>query len=298
MKRSLPQQRGVALALLLWMLAALTLLVGGLISLSRSDVQLTALQLDQARAQAAAVGVAHVALRDMHTMALAGELNAEAGLQGVYELAGLSLRVTIVPASALVNLNSAAAPLLEVLLRHAGGLDEMQAQDLAAAIIDWRSGSVLDAEGNLMVDDGRGMFRVEEEVLEVPGMTRDIFEKLRRFVHAQPDTGGELNLLAASGLLLNAWRDVDAAAVDFAMESRQDVARDGAAPMGPLAPLSLAATTIYCVDVEVVIGGNRSFQQRIWVDMATGASGLPWRFTRVYPLTMRSPNSQEAQFAI
>ena len=156
----------------------------------------------------------------------------------------------------------------------------------------------LDAEGNLMVDDGRGMFRVEEEVLEVPGMTRDIFEKLRRFVHAQPDASGELNLLAAPESLLNAWRDVDAAAVDFAMESRQDVARDGAAPMGPLAPLALAGATIYCVDVEVVIAGNRSFQQRIWVDMATGADGLPWRFTRVYPLAMRSPNSQEAQFAI
>ncbi|HHX81603.1 MAG TPA: general secretion pathway protein GspK, partial [Pseudomonadaceae bacterium] len=255
MRRSLPQQRGVALALLLWMLAALTLLVGGLISLSRSDVQLTALQLDQARAQAAAVGIAHVALRDMHTMALAGDLNAGAGLQGVYELAGLSLRVTIVPASALVNLNSAAAPLLEVLLRHVGGLDGTQAQELAAAIVDWRSGAVLDAEGNLMVDDGRGMFRVEEELLEVPGMSRDIFEKLRRFVHAQPDASGELNLLAAPESLLVAWREVDSAAVDFALESRQDVARDGAAPMGPLPPLSLAGSTIYCVDVEVVIAG-------------------------------------------
>jgi general secretion pathway protein K len=295
-RRALRDQHGVALALLLWMLAALTLLVGGLISLSRTDVQLTALQLDQARAQAAAIGIAHVALRDMQALAFAGEFDPNVGLHGQYELAGLPIRVSIVPASALVNINRAEAVLLEALLEYAGELPATEAVQLAEAIIDWRKGGPI--EGDVALVEGRGIFKVEEELLEVPGMSRDIYDKIRNFIHAQPGSDGELNLLAASESLLNAWRSVDAAAVDFAMESRQDVARDGAAPMGPLAPLSLAATTLYCVDVEVVIGGNRSFLQRIWVDMATGASGLPWRFTRVYPLTMRSPNSQEAQFAI
>ena len=50
------KQRGVALAMLLWMLAALTLLVSGVVFQSRTDVQLTRLHLDQARAQAAAQG--------------------------------------------------------------------------------------------------------------------------------------------------------------------------------------------------------------------------------------------------
>src|SRR5690606_36770016 len=59
------RQRGVALAMLLWMMAGLSLLVSGTIYVSRTDVQLTSFQLEQAQAQAAAIGAAHLLMRDM-----------------------------------------------------------------------------------------------------------------------------------------------------------------------------------------------------------------------------------------
>jgi general secretion pathway protein K len=285
-------QRGVALALLLWMIAAMSLLVGGLVTLSRNDVQLTALQLDQARSQAAATGIAHLAMRDLSALTSAGSYDGTRILQGQYQLDGLQLQVTIIPASGLVSINSAEQPLLETLLHFAAGLSEDEAAMLALNIIDWRGGQYSELEQIDWVEDGRGAFRVEEELLEVPGMNRDIYEAIYPFVHAQAGGNPELDLSAAPRMLLDLWPGGEAFVVDFAAESRQDVAPDGPASVQPA--FGGGGGGIYCVDVDVVITQNRVFRQRIWVDMSSAAGGLPWRFTRVYPVKMHPATSREA----
>src|SRR5690606_16619144 len=110
-----------------------------------------------------------------------------------YELGGLDMQVTISPASALVSINNAEAPLLEALLRHASALSDGEAAELAAAIIEWRSGTQTDATGRpVFTDDGRGPFLVDEELLEVPGMNRDIYEAVRPWIHTQVQAIAEL----------------------------------------------------------------------------------------------------------
>lgn len=283
-------QRGVALALLLWMIAAMSLLVGGLVALSRHDVQLTALQLDQARVQAAATGIAHLAMRDLSTLVATGGNDGTRILQGEYQLNGMQLQVTIIPAAGLVSINSAEQPLLETLLHFAAGLSEDEAAMLALNIIDWRGGQYSELEQLDFVDDGRGFFRVEEELLKVPGMNRDIYEAIYPFVHAQAGGNPELDLSAAPRGLLDLWPGGAAFVVDFTAESRQDVAPDGTAPVQP----AFGVGGIFCVDVEVAVSENRVFRQRIWVDMSGSAGGLPWRFTRVYPIKMHPATSREA----
>src|SRR5690606_17549541 len=105
---------------------------------------------------------------------------------------------------------------------------------------------------SVFMDDGRGAFTVEEELLEVPGMNRDIYEALRPWIHTQTQATAELNLRAAPEFLLEAWRGVDAAAVDFALESRQDDAPNVAAPAGSTVPFALGGS-VYCVDVDVTL---------------------------------------------
>lgn len=289
------EQQGVALALLLWMLAGLTLLVAGIVSLSRSDVQLTALQLDQARAQAVATGIAHAAMRDMYAMRLSGTLVSGAQ-QGNYSLGGYSAKVNIVPASGLINVNAADPVVLSTLLQAAGGLEEEAARTLATAIVDWRSG-VPEASGEpeqspplALADSGRGTFHVEEDLLRVPGLTRDLYEGIHRFVHTQPVAEVGVNLLAAPESLLNAWRSVDPEAVDFALQSRQDEARDEV-PAGPVP--GMADGSAYLLEIDVRMADGKAFRQRIWVELAA-AGGLPWRFSRVYPLVLLPANSNEA----
>lgn len=290
-------ERGVALALLLWMLAGLALLVAGIQSLARSDVQLTGLQLDQARAEAVATGVAHAALRDLWAMNQAGASGVSGILQGRYELGGLEARVSIVPAAGLVNINSATPELLARLFQAAAGMSEQEAGALAAAIVDWRSGTPEDGAALPLIDEGRGPFRVEEELLEVPGVTRDLYEAIRRHVHTLPGAEGGLDLRLAPEYLLNAWRAVEPDAVDFALKSRQDDARNEA-PAGPNLPPGLAGPGVYCLDIDVSVTEGRRFRQRIWVEMAGGAGELPWRFSRVHPPFLLPATSHEAQFAI
>lgn len=293
------EQRGVALALLLWMLAGLSLLVAGIVSLSRSDVQLTSLQLDQARAQAVATGIAHAALRDLHALRLSGTL-ASGAQQSDYSLGGYSATVNVVPASGLINLNAADLALLSTLLQFGGGLQEEEARTLATAIVDWRSGVLVEGgeleEGGPVesLDSGRGPFLVEEALLAVPGMTRDLYEGIHRFVHTQPGAQMGVNLLAAPESLLNAWRSVDPEAVDFALQSRQDDARDEA-PAGPVPGMVEGST--YLLEIDVRMADGKTFRQRIWVELSA-AGGLPWRFSRVYPLALLPANSNEARFAI
>lgn len=286
-------QTGIALALLLWMLAALGLLVAGVVALSRSDVQLTALQLDQARAQAVATGVAHLALRDLHTARL-GNAGATAGpMEAQYTLGGLPARVRLVPANGLLNLNGANEALFAALLEFVGGMEAEEARALARAIVEWRMAPLPPIGAADDQETGRGAFRVEEEVLEVPGMTRDVYDKVRRYLHTQPASTG-FDLQAGPESLLNALRDADPEAVDFALDSRQDVGRDAPPLPGPEGPTGLAGGSVYCVEVDVQIAEGRVFRQRIWVELAGAMAGLPWRFSRVYPVMLLPAISEEA----
>lgn len=287
-------QRGVALALLMWMLAGMSLLVSAIVGQSRSDVQLTSLQLDQARAQAAALAGAHLALRNLYLQQSSGHQMPEAALRSNHHFAGYEMQVSLIPASGLVNLNTAPATILTILLQAAGGMGPDGAESLAASIVEWRGGGPVEGEGDY--GGGPGRLHVEEQVLAVPGMTREVFEGIREYVHTQP-SAGDLDLLSAPELLLNAWRSFDPDAVDFALKSRQDGARNLPGAPGatePAAPFAITGRGPYCLVVDVNMGQGRIFRQRIWVDLGQGGAGLPWRFSRVYPVTLLPATSSEA----
>ena len=111
-----------------------------------------------------------------------------------------------------ININQADISVLERFFRIVLGWDEMEAQDLAASIVDWRDsdsalsiplGSAEDSYyRNLFYsyESKDAQFEVLDEILLVKGMTQDIFEKIKDYITRYGD--GRVNINTASKIVL------------------------------------------------------------------------------------------------
>lgn len=111
-----------------------------------------------------------------------------------------------------LNLNTASDKELARLLSVAAGLDEDSAEDIAHAIVDWRSEQDQQISGfygdeyysrlNFPYDPKKAPFEVLEEVLLVKGMNPMVFERVRDFLTVYGD--GQININTASEPVLQA----------------------------------------------------------------------------------------------
>lgn len=278
------RQGGVALAYLLWMLAGLSLLVSGAMTLSLGDVRATALQLDQARARAVGTGAAHLLLRDLTQGS--SKQGAEAPEPGAlfireYEIGGYRALARAIPVSGLVSLTGASAELLALLFEHAGGLSPGQALALGEAVVAWREGQETVSE-----EEAPPGFQVVEDLLRVPGMTRSVYDRVRAAVHAQSGSA-TVDPQGAPRGVLSALAAGDEALVE-SLEARREPGADRSAELPPglsgehAAPA--AGGSAYSVEVDVTLGDDRVLRQRIWADTTSRSGVVPWRFNRVEPV--------------
>lgn len=298
--RSRQQQKGVALAMLLWMIAGLSLLVSGTIYLARTDVQLTSFQLEQSKAQAAAIGAGHLLMRDMFINQNQTQ-QSDTDTTGTvvvftrqYQVGELTLVASARPASGFISLNAAPVELLADLFLYAGGLSQQDALALAQQVEQWRTAAAppeINTFSEPEPQQSQGQFAVLEDLLKVPGMTRMIYDRVSPALSVSGITFG-VNPVVAGPVALMALTRGDEALVDFIQESRQDERPDMGMPTAGLEPsyLTEEGSSIYCLEIDVMTSANRIFQQRIWVEMNSG-SALPWRFSRVMPIGAR-PNTQ------
>lgn len=284
-------EQGVALAMLLWIVAALTLLVSGVVAMSRTDVQLTALQLAQARAEAAAEGAAHLLMRDLHIEQQTGDYDGQSVLSRRYQLDGLAILGRAFPVSGLVNINSASPQLLADLFHYTGGLRAAEAETLAQRVVQWRGGTadpgVLEAETSRQ---NSRTFAVLEDLLKVNGLSRELYDRVSPALSAQQGGQSGINPAAAPRAVLLMLAEGDQARVDFVVNSRQDVLPGEDADYSGLATPHLAqggSASVYCLEIEVTVSENRVFKQRIWVSSGSGGSALPWQIRRMQPATVQ-----------
>jgi len=111
-----------------------------------------------------------------------------------------------------ININKADAKVLERFFHCALGFDEVQAQELAASIVDWR-----DSDSELSIPLGSaedyyyrglahpyeakdGEFELLEELLLVNGMTHENFEKIRNYITIYGN--GKININTAGKFVL------------------------------------------------------------------------------------------------
>ena len=255
---SVERQRGVALGIVVWFIAGMTLLVSGIIAEARIDTRMAQLHYFRAQAAAAGDGAINLALAEQEGMRASGQAGANR-LQN-YQIGPRSVEVRMIPAGVFVNISSEGLQGLRSLF----GLAASQAQQqgifwdgspaaLAAAVIEFRDG----------VGGRRGsLFHSPEDLLRVPGVTRGVYEAVRNYITVGDLAGGfqggnqsvesKLNQLTAA------------------------IQGDGPVLKGP----TQHAANSLRIDAIVKIGDQQWLRRR-WATLDEGGySMLPWRFVR------------------
>lgn len=182
---------GMVLIAVLWIVAAISLVVVGMVHSVRQEVRM--LSTTRALAVAGAVGDAavHLALRQL--AAQGTPLARMVTVPVVYRQTPVAVRV--MPLNGLIDLNTAAAPLLAALYEVGGGRARDEAQALAQRTIALRTPSP---------GAGAERFEATEDLLRVPGVDFDLYARVAPLVTASGGGGGSggVNALAAPAEVL------------------------------------------------------------------------------------------------
>ncbi len=204
-----PNSDGMALIAVLWLVAALSLMVTGVSAVVRQQTHIVS--LGKNRVQATAQGDAALAIVLQKLAATPEPVRQWTEVPVTY--AGQNTMVTIMPLSGLININGASLPLLAALLQAGGGLPEGAAQELAIAILDRRQRTS---------EDGRRPERFEaiEDLMQTPGVDYDLYARLAPFITASSSTGAAVDPLAAPPHVLMVLAGGNASIVNQIMGQR------------------------------------------------------------------------------
>ena len=299
------RQRGVALAVLVWFLAAMSLLVGAIAMQARVDIKLTQLHASRAKAEAAGDGAIQLALADM--LLREREVNFDPSIPFAveYRRGGLQIRVKLLPVTGLIDLNRATEDLLARLFASVEGVEEGRARELAFNVVQWRSagGAIGEFDGENGTSPNQGGVELRnarleaiEDLLLVPGVDRRVFDSVRDAVYVSQRGQSGVDWKSAPASVLRALGDLDE------QQSRQLVeARDQEDSPEGIAPAEIDTSfqqsdrlSDYRVDAVVSSGADR-FLRRRWVERGrSGRDGLPWSFFRSEPVRSlsRGPGGQ------
>ncbi len=178
-------QRGMVLVIVLWIVTLLAVMAGGFAYSMRVETRLATSAVERAQARALAeAGIVY---------ALAWQLDPNGQQQWSpngdpreWEFGGERLQIQVTDAAGLVNLNSADAELLKLLLKTAG-VEVGEQDQLAEAILQWRgnaSGLQIPDRAYSGVEGQPGPknapFESLEELGQIAGLSRDLYERIAR----------------------------------------------------------------------------------------------------------------------
>jgi hypothetical protein len=248
----------------MWFLAGMCLLVSGITYMARTDTRMAQLHLARATAVAAGDGAILLMLAGLG----GDEPSAPAftaPVTGNFTLGPREVSVVVVPTNGLVNLNIAPAAVLARLFAMQGAVDNADARLIARSVVEWRrnTGPHRDA-------DTGGYFQSPEDLLQVPGVTRALWDTVRDFIVVEGgSTGGSLEVAMAPDELRAAFEE----AGSVASGDSQRTAGEGATAGSP--------ARSWRVDALVETGGQ-TWLRRKWVALGSGGdSPLPWHYSRV-----------------
>lgn len=268
-------QRGVALAIVVWFIAGMSLLVAGIVSSARMDTKMTQLHLARAKSVAAGDGAIQLMLAD-HLLREEPAFNV-----AEYWLGNVQVTVMLYPTAGLIDLNATPQKVLAALFFIIGRVPEGDANVLADNVVKWRSGSV----GISKPRKTGKRFRSIEDLLRVEGMSRTLFDAVKDFIVASDSPGAATNWALAPEVLLQVLeksKPEELAAVKRRREqlASAQVDRKTGAEVQPKVR-SLSGT--YRIDA-LVRYGDQTWLRRRWVSVgAVRESLLPWQVLRTEP---------------
>jgi len=267
---SMGSQKGVALAIVVWFIAGMSLLVAGIVSHARVDTQMAQLHVARAKAVAAGDGAIQLMLAE-RLLKQGAAADEQSLLSGVYELGSAEVSVMLFPVAGLVNINRAPQTVLAALFLILAQVPEGEANFLAGNVVKWRGKN--------------NKFREIEDLLRVSGMSRTIFEAVRSFVVAA-DTGGAVTDWEASPAeLLQLAEEINPGELNGLARRREMLVDSNAGGQrgGRGQGNALSLLGAYRADALVTYG-DQTWLRRRWVSVGTAAgSALPWQILRTEP---------------
>src|SRR3989338_4924475 len=243
-------ERGQMLVVFLWVMGLIGLAVGAVTVRASHELRLSRVPLEQVQRQAVAEAAVHHAMalvaRDIvpteDHLADAWATGLEDGRQilmdvpvgqGVFRVGGVDTQrdfhAGLLDEERNVNVNTAPPQVLAALMAATGIEGNLPAQDVVAAIVDWR-----DSDPGPWCGEGSGTqcrngpLQSLEELLLVPGMTPALFAALQPFVTVFGH--GAININTASSTVLNALGWAGEALVQQRAEAQPPVLPPGACP--------------------------------------------------------------------
>ena len=286
------RDRGFAIALLMWMIAGMSLLVTAVIHFAQDDIGLAEQRLSEARSEAVARGAALLILRDAalapylaegvagvnrpRNKSRANESGDDERRQKVfsqrYEFDGHVVSAAIHPASGFVSIAGGSDNELRRLFVEIGGAEASQSGALVSAVNDYR---MQRNPVSAAMSDFLG-FRAREELLAVSGMRKSIYDRIKDYVQPYEVTG--LNVSAAPSRLRSVFNEFapdDGARGIRPAGSGQGRGSRGAAPvtdglvtfesLNRQKAAALAANNFSAILVDVDLESGSRAHYRIWV---------------------------------
>lgn len=273
------RQSGVALVVVMWLVAALSLLVSGLVATTRADVRGT---------QVLKQFAAHAALGDGAIRLAASQLKVTPLVDRSpvfqFNLDGYAVVVDVLPASAFVNLNSASIELLRDTLQFGADLPEAQAQMLAERIADWRDldEDALPGGAERLAYEAAGSrfrprngpFESVDDLIQVLGIDLDVHDKLRGLLTTHGGAQG-VDPRFAPPAVLRVLAAGNAGVVERMLSARR--AQDPVFDMTGLTQQHLAQISS---GPYRILASHRTEQALLvrarWIELAASRPELPW----------------------
>jgi general secretion pathway protein K len=263
-------QDGVALVIVLWMLALLAVIANSLVFSLRTEIQTAANHAASARTEAAADAGIHLAIRELsrpESDSLRWQGN---GLAHEWKFGDVNVQVTISDESARIDLNTADASLLRNLFLSQGA-DQAAAASLVDAIADWRDPDDLrrlyGAERDEYLAAGKDYgprnsdFETIEELGLVLGMNGDLLRRIAPVVTVYSGRAGIDGTVASRAALL-AVPGATAESVDGYLAQRHALLTQKLpVPPPPFSPIAAAPKRgdTFSIQVLAVLGDNAAF---------------------------------------
>lgn len=260
------RQRGIALVAVLWIVAALSIVVTSMGYSVRHEVRAVSASRQTLEGEALGQAAIQLVLQEMESRPARAQ-----GMAYVDALfRGTPMRVRVTPLTGLIDINNASQALLTALFTHAGQIDPQRAAALAAAAIEARSRK-----------DGRDRpvgFEAPEDLLRVPGIDYTLYAKLAALVTADLQGSGRVSPLAAPEevlMVLAAGNPARAATIAAERDSGR-VGIDTTALNGEFTDGN-ANTQRFHLQALVPLSAGPGLLVSRTVDFSGGVNGLQWR---------------------
>ena len=269
---------GMALIAVLWLVAAMSIIISGIVRTVRIEAQTVGMQRQTVVASAKADAAILLALQHLH----ARQKAISRHLQTLpVEFDGTTYEVLVAPLNGLIDINTASASLLADLFQFAANVSQQEAQTLAQATLSSRR-----LKNAKNIEQG---FESIADLMRVPGIDYGIYDKVRQLVTVAIKGGsGRVNPLASPlSVLTVLTTGNDARANQFI--SQRDAAPDNVdTTFFKPDSIDMSASTSLKLQVDVELPDGTLLQKDwhiLWA--ADPRSSLPWRVLGTHQMLLQ-----------